>query len=96
MSTPGPRRAYCRTAHHTRRRYGTISIAACRSHREGTLTADEVYALTAFLLYKNDVIAEDTVLDAQSLPQIKMPNREGFAPLPDWQPGTPRLSGYPY
>ena len=39
-------------------------------NREGTLTADEVYALTAFLLYKNDVIAEDTVLDAESLPQI--------------------------
>ena len=38
-------------------------------NREGTLTADEVYALTAFLLYKNDVIAEDTVLDAESLPQ---------------------------
>ena len=63
---------------------------------EGTLTADEVYALTAFLLYKNDVISEDEVLDAQSLPKVKMPNREGFAPLPDWKPGTPRLQGYPY
>ena len=63
---------------------------------EGTLTADEVYALTAFLLYKNDVIPEDEVLDAQSLPKVKMPNREGFAPLPEWKPGTPRLQGYPY
>ena len=63
---------------------------------EGTLTADEVYALTAFLLYKNDVIPEDEVLDAQSLPKVEMPNREGFAPLPDWKPGTPRLQGYPY
>jgi len=63
---------------------------------EGTLTADEVYALTAFLLYKNDVIPEDEVLDAQSLPKVKMPNREGFAPLPEWKPGTPRLEGYPY
>ena len=63
---------------------------------EGTLTADEVYALTAFLLYRNDVIPEDEVLDAQSLPQVKMPNREGFAPLPDWKPGMPRLQGYPY
>jgi cytochrome c len=63
---------------------------------EGTLTADEVYALTAFLLYKNDVIPEDEVLDAQSLPKVKMPNREGFAPLPDWKPGRPRLHGYPY
>src|SRR5256886_4388154 len=36
-------------------------------NREGTLTADEVYALTAFLLYINDVIPEDETLDAQSL-----------------------------
>ena len=63
---------------------------------EGTLTAHEVYALTAFLLYKNDVIPEDEVLDAQSLPKVKMPNREGFAPLPEWKPGMPRLQGYPY
>ena len=65
-------------------------------NQEGTLTADEVYALTAFLLYKNEVIAEDKVLDAQSLPKVEMPNRDGFAPLPDWKPGTPRLQGYPY
>ncbi len=65
-------------------------------NREGTLTADEVYALTAYLLYVNDVIPEDKVLDAQSLPQVKMPNRDAFAPLPDWKPGTPRLKGYPY
>jgi cytochrome c len=64
--------------------------------KEGTLSADEVYALTAFLLYKNDVISEDEVLDAQSLPKVKMPNRDGFAPLPEWKPGKPRLQGYPY
>ena len=63
---------------------------------EGTLTPDEVYALTAYLLYINDVISEDTVLDAQSLPKIEMPNRDAFAPLPDWKPGTPRLTGYPH
>jgi hypothetical protein len=32
-------------------------------NREGTLTTDEVYSLTAFLLYINDVIREDEVLD---------------------------------
>ena len=63
---------------------------------EGTLTADEVYALTAYLLFLNDVIPEDQALDAQSLPQVEMPNREAFAPLPDWKPGMPRLPGYPY
>ncbi len=65
-------------------------------NREGTLTADEVYALTAYLLYLNDVIPEDKVLDAQSLPQVEMPNRNAFAPLPDWKPGRPRLLGYPH
>ena len=65
-------------------------------NREGTLTADEVYALTAYLLYINDLIPEDEVIDAQSLPKVKMPNREAFAPLPDWKPGMPRLQGYPY
>ena len=57
--------------------------------KEGSLKPDEVYALTAFLLYKNGVIPEDQVVDAQTLPQIKMPNRDGYV-LPDWKHGTPR------
>ena len=65
-------------------------------NREGTLTADEVYALTAFLLYVNDVIPEDQVLDAQSLPKVKMPLGDRFASLPEWKPRTRRLQGYPY
>jgi len=64
-------------------------------NKEGTLKPDEVYALTAFLLYKNEVIKEDEVLDAQSLPKVKMPNRDGFADLPEWKHATPRLVGYP-
>ena len=64
--------------------------------REGTLTANEVYALTAFLLSINGVIPEDAVMDAETLPKVKMPNREGWAPLPDWKPGMQRLKGYPY
>jgi len=65
-------------------------------NREGTLTADEVYALTAFLLYINDVIPEDEVLDAQNLPKVKMPIGDEYASLPDWKPKTRRLRGYPY
>ena len=63
--------------------------------KEGTLTPDEVYSLTAFLLYKSGIIKEDDVMDAQSLPKVKMPNREGFALPPEWKHGTPRLQGYP-
>jgi S-disulfanyl-L-cysteine oxidoreductase SoxD len=64
--------------------------------REGTLTPDEVYALTAYLLFLNQVIPEDQVLDKQSLPKVKMPIGDDYARLPDWKPGTPRLPGYPY
>jgi cytochrome c len=64
--------------------------------REGTLKPDEVYALTAYLLFLNKVIPEDTVLDEKSLPKVKMPIGEGWARLPDWKPNTPRFTGYPY
>jgi S-disulfanyl-L-cysteine oxidoreductase SoxD len=63
---------------------------------EGTLTADEVYALTAYLLFLNQVIPEDEVLDKQSLPNVKMPHGDDYARLPDWKPRTPRLQDYPY
>ena len=63
--------------------------------KEGSLTPNEVYSLTAFLLFKHDVIKEDEVMDAKSLPKVKMPNREGFALPTPWKPGEPRLQGYP-
>jgi mono/diheme cytochrome c family protein len=54
----------------------------------GSLTADEVYSLAAFLLYRNDIIEEPTVIDAMTLPKVKMPNRDGFFPAnPVWKPG---------
>ncbi len=65
-------------------------------NREGTLTADEVYALTAYLLFMNDIVKEDDVLDARTLPQVKMPLGDRYATLPDWKPRTPRLKGYPF
>ena len=65
-------------------------------NREGTLTADEVYALTAYMLFINEVIREDAVLDAKSLPKVKMPIGEDYARLPEWKPRTPRLKGYPH
>ena len=65
-------------------------------NREGTLTSDEVYALTAYLLFINGVIPEDQVLDQQNLAQVKMPLGDHYASLPDWKPRTQRLKGYPY
>jgi cytochrome c len=64
--------------------------------KEGTLKPDEVYALTAYLLFKNGVIREDEIMDAQSLPKVAMPNRQGFAlPAQEWKHGAPRLLNYP-
>ena len=63
---------------------------------EGTLTADEVYALTAYLLFLNKVIPEDEVLDKESLPKVKMPIGDDYARLPDWKPRTRRLEDYPF
>jgi hypothetical protein len=44
----------------------------------GSLSADEVYALTAYLLQINGIVAADALMDAQTLPQVMMPNRGGF------------------
>ena len=59
-------------------------------YQEGSLKADEVYSLTAFILYRNEIIKEDDVIDARTLPKIKMPNRDGFVPqntdeIHDWK-----------
>ena len=43
-----------------------------------SLTHDETYAVTAYLLYLNEIIGENDVIDAQTLPKIKMPNRDYF------------------
>ena len=53
----------------------------------GSLSANEVYALTAFLLFRNGIIQESEVIDARSLPKIQMPNRNGFIPQrpTDWK-----------
>ena len=63
--------------------------------KEGTLKPNEVYALTAYILFKNGIIKEDEVMDAQSLPKVKMPNRDHVGLAPEWKHGTPRLQGYP-
>jgi len=43
-----------------------------------SLTAHEVYALCAYLLSIDSIVPKSAVLDAKSLPKIKMPNRDGF------------------
>jgi S-disulfanyl-L-cysteine oxidoreductase SoxD len=43
-----------------------------------SLTDDEVYAVSAYVLQLNGIIPQDAVMNAQTLPQVKMPNRDGF------------------
>jgi cytochrome c len=52
-----------------------------------SLTPTETYSVIAWLLFQNQVIAQDAVIDAQTLPKIEMPNRNGFIsdPRPDVQ-----------
>jgi len=55
-------------------------------YNEGTLTANQVYAVTAALLFWNGVIKEDEVMDAKSLPKVQMPGRNLFVPAhPDYK-----------
>jgi cytochrome c len=43
-----------------------------------SLTPDEVYAVSAYVLFLNGIVPQDATLDADALAKIKMPNREGF------------------
>jgi cytochrome c len=47
-----------------------------------TLKTDEYYAITAYVLFVNGIVKQDDRLDAKTLPEVKMPNRDGFFPDP--------------
>lgn len=49
----------------------------------GILSNDELYAVTAYLLYRNGIVGENETMDARKLPLVKMPNRNGF--VRDWK-----------
>ena len=46
-----------------------------------TLTDDEVYAVTAYVLFINGIVTNDQTMDAASLPKVRMPNRDGFVDM---------------
>lgn len=50
----------------------------------GSLSADDTYAVTAFLLNRNKIIEAGEIMDKESLPKVRMPNRDGF--IPDARP----------
>ena len=49
----------------------------------GSLTDSEVYALTAYLLFLNEIIPENREMNASTLAGVKMPNRDGFIQILD-------------
>jgi cytochrome c len=69
-------------------------------YQEGTLTPDQVYAVTAFLLYRSKIIKENGVMDAKSVTELQMPNRNGWVPsrledIPDLKKRGGRNGQYP-
>jgi cytochrome c len=57
------------------------------------LTNDDYYAITAYLLFRNNIIEENSVVSKDSLPGIEMPNRNGFVSA--W-PSVPEEYDYPH
>ena len=47
-------------------------------HKPGKLSNNDLYAVTAYLLYLNGIISEHQSMNKKSLAQVKMPNRDGF------------------
>ena len=56
----------------------------------GSLSADDTYAVTAFLLNRNKIIEASEVMNKESLPKVRMPNRDGF--IPDARPDVGKNS----
>ena len=51
----------------------------------GSLSNSDYYALVAYLLNRDGIVPDDATLDKQKLPKIKMPNRDGFVPEPEFR-----------
>ena len=51
----------------------------------GSLSVDDTYAIAAYILNLNGILSSDGTLDRNTLPAIKMPNREGFIPDPEFR-----------
>ena len=52
-----------------------------------SLSNDEVYAVSAYILFQNGIVSEDLAMTATSLPRVDMPNRNGF--INAWTPKLP-------
>ena len=55
-------------------------INAMPGYKSGTLTPDEAYSLVAFIFAKAEIIPQDMVLNRETLPKVKMPQRDNYIP----------------
>jgi mono/diheme cytochrome c family protein len=62
----------------------------------GTLTPNDVYAATAYVLFLNGIVGENDIIDQTTLPKVTMPNRDGFVgdSRPDTGTKAPATSGH--
>lgn len=51
-------------------------------HTPGSLTDDQIYAVSAYILAEGNIIGKDKVMNAETLPAVVMPNHDGFIPDP--------------
>ena len=58
--------------------------------KPGSLTTDEAYSVTAFILFINGIVDEKTNLNERNLARVRMPNRDGF--IPDPRPDMPKTT----
>ena len=57
----------------------------------GSLSADDTYAVSAYILNLNGIVPANATLDKESLPRIEMPNRDGFIPEPEFAKLIPKV-----
>ena len=60
----------------------------------GSMTDNEVYAVVAYILAEGNVISKDAVMNAKTLPKVKMPNRDGFIAFPQGNGHRPDIFNY--
>ena len=73
-----------------------------KTGKNSNLTFDQVYALTAWILWRGNIIKEDEVMNEKTLPKVRMPNRLGFSVMdsdgniPEWHSRDPKTRIDPF
>lgn len=77
VRTPGQIVTFAYTAPSATAIFDTIAVEM-PEFRAGSLTSDQVYSLTAFVLFKNGIVKEDDLMNRETLAKVQMPNRNSF------------------